>query len=417
MCINQHRPGCQGTTSRARWPHTLARVYGPIMLILALALRPASGEAPEDQYLRVYGVIEQGDALQGKGQADQALARYREAQAALQAFEKDHRDWNPKLVAFRFRYLAEKIASLTAQQPAPAQTNAAAGAADTAAGAKAVASKSEEQTRMIDAGAEPRKELRLHPKAGDKQTGTFTLKSTMETAMSGAPNQVIKIPTMKLTYEAAVKSVSEQGDIDYEVVIKAAEVIEEPGVLPQALEVMKSALDGMKDLSGTGTLSSRGLNKGFEFKIPGTAPVRTRQLVEQMKGAFKNLSASLPQEALGMGAKWEVKSANKSQGATVEETVIYQLASMEGEHVTVKATVAQSAANQKIESDQMPGLKLKLNKLVGKGTGSNTFDLAQLLPSERTAELHTENYLSMDAGGQTQALTTKQDVNLRFEAK
>jgi len=83
----------------------------------------------------------------------------------------------------------------------------------------------------------------------------------------------------------------------------------------------------------------------------------------------------------------------------------------------VKATVAQSAANQKVESPQMPGLKLKLNKLVGKGSENTTFDLAQLLPAERTAELHTENYLSMDAGGQPQTITTKQDVNLHFEAK
>jgi hypothetical protein len=65
----------------------------------------------------------------------------------------------------------------------------------------------------------------------------------------------------------------------------------------------------------------------------------------------------------------------------------------------------------------MPGMNFKLNKLAGKGSETTTFDLAQLLPSERTAELHTESNLTMDAGGQSQALTTKQDVDLRFEAK
>jgi hypothetical protein len=417
MSINKSRSGRLGTASRVSWPRRLAKVYGAIILILVLALRPAMGEAPEDQYLRIYGFIEQGDAMQAKGQTEQALTKYREAQAALQSFEKDHRDWNPKLVAFRFKYLADKVEALTAPSPAPARTSAPPGTTEIPPEAKSANTKSEEQTRIIDAGAEPRKELRLHPKAGDKQMGTFTLKSTIDTAMGGMPSQVIKIPTMKVTYEAAVKSVSESGDISYEVVIKDAGVADEPGVLPQTADALKSALTGMKDLSGTGTLTSLGQNKGFEFKIPGSATPPTRQLIEQMKGAFKNLSASLPKEALGVGAKWEVKSATKAQGATVDETVTYELSSMEGERLVVKGTVAQSASNQNIESSQMPGLKLKLKKLVGKGTESSTFDLAQLLPAERTAELHTENYLSMDAGGQPQAVTTKQDVSLRFEAK
>jgi hypothetical protein len=417
MCTTKSRTGSPGTRWNVCRALTLARVYGPILLILAMALRPALGETPEDQYLRVYGIIEQADALQAKGQSEQALAKYREAQTALQGFERDHRDWNPKLVAFRFKYLAEQVAALTAPTPTPGKPAPPSGTGQTPPDAKPAGSKSEEQTRILDAGAEPRKELRLHPKPGDKQTGTFTLKSTMDTSMGGGPGQVVKIPTMKLSYEASVKGVSEDGDISYEVIIKEPEVADEAGALPQVVEALKSALAGMKGLSGTGTLSSRGQNKEFEFKMPGAATAQTRQLVEQMKGAFKNLSASLPKEPLGVGAKWEVKSATKAQGAIVDETVTYQLASMEGERLVVKVAVVQSASNQKIESPQMPGLKLKLTKLVGKGTGSSTLDLGQLLPAERTAELHTENYLSMDAGGQPQPVTTKQDVSLRFEAK
>jgi hypothetical protein len=417
MCTNESRTGRHGTTSKACWLLNLTGICGPVILILLLALRPASGELPEDQYLHIYGIIEQGDALQAKGQSDQALAKYREAQAALQGFEREHREWNPKLVAFRFKYLADKVAALTASPTVAAKTNASAGAKETQQGANSGASTSESQPKIIQAGSEPRKELRLHPKAGDKQTATLTLKTTVDTAMTGMPNQVVKIPTMKVTYDATVKSVSEDGAIGYEVVIKDAGVADEPGVLPQTLDALKPALAGMKDLSGTGTLSSRGQSKGFEFNLPANATPQTRQLVEQMKGAFKNFSASLPNEPLGAGAQWEVKSTSKAQGANIDETVTYQLASIDGERLVVKAAVEQSAANQKVESPQMPGLKLKLNKLVGKGSEKTTFDLARLLPAERTAELHTENYLSMDAGGQPQAITTKQDVNLHFEAK
>ena len=107
----------------------------------------------------------------------------------------------------------------------------------------------------------------------------------------------------------------------------------------------------------------------------------------------------------------------KAQGVTLDQTATCELVSVEGDRMVVKNTVVQSAANQKIENPQMPGMKLKLTKFAGKGTVSTTFDLGQLLPAERTTELHTEQNLTMDAGGQSQAVATKQDISLRLEAK
>ena len=47
----------------------------------------------------------------------QALDQYIEAQGELQKFQKIYPDWNPKIVSFRLKYLAEKIAEVTAQLP------------------------------------------------------------------------------------------------------------------------------------------------------------------------------------------------------------------------------------------------------------------------------------------------------------
>jgi hypothetical protein len=415
--MNTSQTGRGAATSTSYGPLALARVCGPVVIILLLALRPVLAETPDDQYLRIYGMIEQGDALQTKGQADQALAKYREALAALQAFDRDHRDWNPKLLAYRFKYLADKVAALSAPPPEPAKTNAPAASSEAQPEAKSAPSASEKQVKVTEPGAEPRKELRLHPKPGDKQTATMTLKTTVDTAMEGMPGQTVKAPTIKMTYDTTVKSVSQAGDISYEVVIKEASVPDEPGVLPQAVEPLKTALAGMRGLSGTGTISSRGQSKGFEFEFPANAALQTRQLVDQMKDAFVNLAVSLPEAALGAGAKWEQKEAIKSQGATIDQTSTYELASVEAERMVIKSAVAQSAANQKVEVPSMPGMKLKLTKFAGKGTVSTAFDLGQLLPTDKSTDLHTEQYLTLDAGGQPQALVSKTDVSLRITAK
>ena len=393
------------------------RGVGAILLILLLALRPALAETPDDQYLNIYGIIEQGDALKAKGQRDQAVAKYREAEAALQSFEKGNRDWNPKLVAYRFKYLSDQIGTLSGAGATLGGSNAPSASPQEPSGSKPAPAAPKEQTKLIEPGAEPRQELRLHPKAGDKQTASITLKSTVDTSMAGMPGQQVKAPTMKISYEATVKSVADNGDIGYEVLIKDAGVPDETGALPQVVEPLKAALSGMQGLSGTGTVTSRGQSKGFDFKFPANASPTTRALVDQLKDAFVNITVSLPTEALGAGAKWERNEALKSQGATIDQTSDYELAPAEGEHMVIKSTVTQSAANQKVEVPAMQGMKLKLVKFTGKGTVTTTFGLGQLLPAEKVSELHTEQNLNMDAGGQPQALAIKTDMNLRIEAK
>ena len=120
-------------------------------------------------------------------------------------------------------------------------------------------------------------------------------------------------------------------------------------------------------MSGTGTISSRGFSKGIEFKAPPGADPQTRQIMDQMKDSFASLAAPLPEEAVGPGAKWEVRMPIKSQGMTIDQTATYELVSIEGESLTTKSTITQHAANQKIENPAMPGLKVDLTKMTGNG--------------------------------------------------
>jgi hypothetical protein len=181
--------------------------------------------------------------------------------------------------------------------------------------------------------------------------------------------------------------------------------------------MMKTAFAGVKGLSGMGTVSSRGFSKGVEFKAPAGANPQSRQFVDQMKESFTQLAAPLPEEAVGPGARWEAKTALKSQGMTIDQTTTYELVTLEGERFTTKSTIVQHAANQKIQNPAMPGLKLDLIKMVGNGSSQSTFDLAHLLPSAGTGKVHSETSMNMNMGGQKQPMNMKMDMTLGFEAK
>ena len=151
--------------------------------------------------------------------------------------------------------------------------------------------------------------------------------------------------------------------------------------------------------------------------VPAGADAQLRQVMDQAKDSFKNLSAPLPQEAVGQGARWEVKQSLKSQGMTINQTTTYQIASIEGDRVTATCTISQSAPNQKIQNPAMQGVKLDLTKMAGTGKGNITFDLGHLMPVASSVDSHTDMSMAMNMGNQKQDMSMKVDLNLKMEAK
>ena len=71
------------------------------------------GESLDEEYLRIYDAIQEADALSGAAQADPALVKYGQAQAALLRFQQAHPDWNVMVVKYRLSDLTNKIAELS----------------------------------------------------------------------------------------------------------------------------------------------------------------------------------------------------------------------------------------------------------------------------------------------------------------
>ena len=76
-------------------------------------------EGPDDAYIEIYKIIQEGDQLAATGRSDFARDRYATAQAELKKLQKSYPTWNTKLVEFRLRNLEGKLA-VTPQPPAAA---------------------------------------------------------------------------------------------------------------------------------------------------------------------------------------------------------------------------------------------------------------------------------------------------------
>src|ERR1041385_414611 len=153
---------------------------GIVVLALIAGTSISRAEDPNEAYLVVYNLIQDADTLSASGKNQEALNKYRQAEVALKQFQQYHSAWKPKLISARANYLSERVTALSAPGAIAAPSSdtsapASPGQAATHGGA------SPEKIKLLSAGAEPQKTLRLHPKPGDKQTCVMTTKITTGT--------------------------------------------------------------------------------------------------------------------------------------------------------------------------------------------------------------------------------------------
>ncbi len=83
----------------------------------------ARAQSVEGQYVHVYNLMQEAEALRASGDEPSALTRYLEAQTALNQIQKVYPSWNPKVVNFRLQFLENRIAVVSKSTPAPAASS------------------------------------------------------------------------------------------------------------------------------------------------------------------------------------------------------------------------------------------------------------------------------------------------------
>ncbi|MBI1176433.1 tetratricopeptide repeat protein [bacterium] len=84
-----------------------------LILIFLLAASLVAQAGPDDEFAQVVKVIQHGDQMVEQGKDRAAMDEYRKAQDALLKFRKVYPDWDKQVVAFRLRYLGDRLGNWT----------------------------------------------------------------------------------------------------------------------------------------------------------------------------------------------------------------------------------------------------------------------------------------------------------------
>jgi len=79
--------------------------------------------SPQDDYLQIYVMINEGDKLSQGGQNSQAREKYESALTRLEKLKNENPEWEPTIVKYRIKYLNDKLANLK-NAPSPASAPA-----------------------------------------------------------------------------------------------------------------------------------------------------------------------------------------------------------------------------------------------------------------------------------------------------
>ncbi len=157
------------------------------------------------------------------------------------------------------------------------------------------------------------------------------------------------MPIVRTTTMAENKKLSPDGTLRYEFKLSAAEVLpDSKGHAP-----MVSAMDGeMKKLiglSGYAVVNNRGIIKDASVTFPSAAG----QLVEPLVNEISRLAMPLPEEPVGVGAKWEVRMPVKMGPLNSSQVVTYTVNEIKGDTGKIAVALELTAPAQKIESPNM----------------------------------------------------------------
>jgi hypothetical protein len=229
----------------------------------------------------------------------------------------------------------------------------------------------ETTVELLEPGAQPREALRSTVPPGTLQTASLLQELDISQVIAGR--------------RSAPTSASVDTDVRTAVV-----AVDATGRRTINFAYLNSNVPELNGVTGSYAVTDRGFTEGGQFNVPPGADPSFQALLAQLEDQLGSLSTPLPDEAVGVGARWVVTQHPVLNGITMRQEITYELGRREGSTVSLRQTVRQRAGSQEVDASTLPpGASATVRKSAGGGRGQVTLDLARVLPlqSELTARI------------------------------
>lgn len=274
------------------------------------------------------------------------------------------------------------------------------------------------QIKLVDSGREPLAPIRFRHKVGVRDRVAVTLRTAARSQIAGEATPPLNLPAFRLVIDIEVLELLEDGAARYSFAVSEADIADEKGVDALVLSTTRADLVKTVGMRGTGVVDRRGFRSDTEMELPADVSDQWKQILAAIKTSIDYLSCPFPEQAIGIGAKWEHYQTLTQNAMQVRQTTEFELTELDKTHGKLTATIKQSADRQNAYLPGLPmGVEAELLSLSSTGSAEIEFDIAHEAPLRASIGLKTDSSFTIRAGGAQQAMTLQADVGMVIESE
>lgn len=264
--------------------------------------------------------------------------------------------------------------------------------------------------RLLDKGQKPRTELRYVIPAGTTTSSTTTFRvSTL--AESGDNAALSILPGLRLDIVSGPSELTDRG-VKFPVDVVKSEAVVPRDFDEKMADMLRSGAAIVDQVGGWVEIDNRGQMLAGEFNEQtkrSDVPVRLLRMVVNTRSTLTRVL--LPEDAVGLGARWESRQVVKAYGFSIQQVSTYTLVDRAGDELMLDVTVQQLALPQSIEFPE-EGIEITVESMTAQATGQIILKL-NALESDAAATGSGEDHIVVKTTSGTESIQVQEQFEIQ----
>jgi hypothetical protein len=183
----------------------------------------------------------------------------------------------------------------------------------------------------------------------------------------------------------------------------------------QIASALRPQLGALEGIGMNYFVDEKGRIRDVKVTLPPSLPPMAGQMMSGMTQSVESMTSPLPDESIGVGAKWEVLSRIVANGADLLQVTTFTLEKRDGKILALDAVVRQFAAKDTVNPPGLPeGATARLLSYKCQGGGKPVFDMSDVAPTGGSMSINSSMSieLKMDVEGKSEKQTTSVDTKM-----
>lgn len=238
-----------------------------------------------------------------------------------------------------------------------------------------------ESMKLLEDGKPPRRRLHYEWHLDEKEQLSMDLRTAVSTESAGGRQGEVPLPSVHILIAIDPQSITPDDDLHYAWRVTSATVEAAEETTSQLAEGLRAEVAEITRLAGSALVTDRGLAR--EVTITSRRPIRHpgTGMAEQVRQTLRDVAAPLPEEAVGVGARWRRLSQLDVQDAIVTQAETFRLVELQGSRGMLDDALAQTAPPQALPVPEgLEGEPARMESMLASGQERVHFDLSRLVP-------------------------------------